>query len=129
MMVEGAVSGKSVKQTLTTFSTMEAEYVVCYEAICLAIWLWNLISALGVVHSISRPLKLLYDNSIVVSLSKNTRRTSCSKHIDVKFKFFKDSLISIEHTPMTSMLTDPLAKDLPICLFQEHVTHMGLSKS
>ena len=31
MMVEGAVSWKSVKQTLTTSSTMEAEYVACYE--------------------------------------------------------------------------------------------------
>ena len=31
MMVEGVVSWKSVKQTLTTSSTMEAEYVACYE--------------------------------------------------------------------------------------------------
>ena len=52
MMAEGAVSWKSVKQTLTTSSTIEVEYVVCYEHICHAIWLQNLISALGVVHSI-----------------------------------------------------------------------------
>ena len=32
MMAEEAVSWKSVKQTLTTSSTMEAEYVACYEA-------------------------------------------------------------------------------------------------
>ena len=36
MMVGGAVSWKSVKQTLTTTSTMEAEYVACYEATCQA---------------------------------------------------------------------------------------------
>ena len=34
MMVEGVVSWKSVKQTLTTSSTMEAEYVACCEATC-----------------------------------------------------------------------------------------------
>ena len=34
MMAEGAVSWKSVKQTLTISSTMEAKYVVCYEATC-----------------------------------------------------------------------------------------------
>ncbi|RVX13624.1 Retrovirus-related Pol polyprotein from transposon TNT 1-94 [Vitis vinifera] len=31
MMAEGTVSWKSVKQTLTASSTMEAEYVACYE--------------------------------------------------------------------------------------------------
>ncbi|RVX18514.1 Retrovirus-related Pol polyprotein from transposon TNT 1-94 [Vitis vinifera] len=44
---------KSVKQTLTASSTMEAEYVACYEACCHAMWMCNFISALGVVDSIS----------------------------------------------------------------------------
>ena len=52
------------------------------------------------------------------------------KRIDVKFLFVKEkvakSLISIEHTPMTSMLADSLTKGLPIYVFQEHVTHKGL---
>ena len=130
MMVEGVVSLKSVKKTLITSSTMEAEHVACYEATCHAIWLRNFISALEVVHSISRPLKLFFDNSAVVYFSRNTRSTSRSKHIDVKLFFVKEkvveSLISVEHTPMTSMLADPLTKDLSICVFQEHVTRMGL---
>ena len=54
MMVEGVVSWKSVKQTLTVSYTTEAKYIVCYEATCHAIWLRNFISALEVVHSISR---------------------------------------------------------------------------
>ena len=37
MMLEGAVLWKSVKQTLTVSSTMEAEYVTCYEVTCHAI--------------------------------------------------------------------------------------------
>ena len=37
MMDEGVVSWKSVKQTLTTSSTMEVECVACYEATCHAI--------------------------------------------------------------------------------------------
>ena len=32
VMTRGIVSWKSVKQMLTTSSTMEAEYVACYEA-------------------------------------------------------------------------------------------------
>ena len=89
MMAEGAVSWKSVKQTLTASSTMKAEYVACYEATCNAIWLWNFISALEVVHFISRSLKLFRDNFEIVSFPMNTRSTSCSKHIDVKFFFVK----------------------------------------
>ena len=53
-----------------------------------------------------------------------------SKNIDHKFCFVKEkvveSLISVEHKPTTSMLTNPLTKDLPIYVFQEHVTRMGL---
>ena len=57
----------------------------------------------GVVHSISRTLKLFCDNSIGVFFSRNTRSTSRSKHIYVKYFFVKEkvveSLISVEHTP------------------------------
>ncbi|RVW13644.1 Retrovirus-related Pol polyprotein from transposon TNT 1-94 [Vitis vinifera] len=39
MFVGGAVSWKSVKQTLIASSTMEAEFIACYEASNLGIWL------------------------------------------------------------------------------------------
>ena len=130
MMIERAVSWKSVKQTLTASSTMDVEYVVCYEATCHTIWLRNFILTLEVVHSFSRPLKLFCDNSAVVYFSRNTRSTSRSKHIDVYVFFVKEkvakSLISVEHTLMTSMLADSLSKSLPICVFQERVTCMKL---
>ena len=41
--------------------------MTCYEATCHAIWLHNFILGLEVVRSISRPLKLFYDNSVDVS--------------------------------------------------------------
>ena len=104
--------------------------MACYEATCHAIWLQNFISTLGVIDSILRPLKLYCDNSVAISFSQNTRSTSRSKHIDIKFYFVKEkvaeSLITIEHTPTSSMLADPLTKDLPICVFQEHVSRMRL---
>ena len=102
MMTEIVVLWKSVKQTLTTSFTIKVEYVACYEATYHAIRLWNFVSALEVVHFISRPLKLFYNNFVVVSFSKNTRSTSLSKHIHVNFFFVKDkvaeSIISVEHT-------------------------------
>ncbi|KAJ9696926.1 hypothetical protein PVL29_008922 [Vitis rotundifolia] len=130
VMAGGAVSWKSVKQTLTASSTMEAKYVACYEACRHAIWMQNFISALGVVDSISRPLKLFCDNSVTVAFSKNARSTSRSKHIDVKFYFVKEkvaeSLIDIEYMSTKGMLADPLTKGLPIVVFHEHVSQIGL---
>ena len=78
--------------------------MACYEATFHAIWLWNFISSLEVIHSISRPLNVFCDNSAVVSFSRNTMSTSRK----------------------TRMLADPLNKGLPICVFQEHVTQIGL---
>ena len=106
---------------------------MCYEATCYAIWLRNFISSLEVIHSISRPLKLFYDNSAAIYFSRNTRSNSRFKHIDVKLYFLKEkvaeSFISVEHTPMTNMLADSLTKGLPICVFQEHVTCMRLLRA
>ena len=97
MMVEGVVSWKSVKQTLTTSSTMEVEYVACYKAIFHAIWLQNFISTLKVVNSISRLLKLFCDNFVTVSFSRNTRSTYRSKHIDVKLFFCEREGCRVPH--------------------------------
>ena len=104
--------------------------MACYEACCHAIWMWNFISTLGVVDSISRPLKLFYDNSTTVAFSKNTMSTSRSKHIDVKFYFVKEkvaeSLTDIEHMSTKGMLANPLTKGLLIVVFHEHVSQIGL---
>ena len=39
MLSNGSISWKSHKQSLIASSTMEAEYVACYEATCHAMWL------------------------------------------------------------------------------------------
>ena len=71
--------------------------MACYEAICRTIWLRNFISALEFVHSISRPLKLFYENSTTVSFSRNIRSTFRFKHIDVKFFFCKRESCRVPH--------------------------------
>ncbi|KAK4583164.1 hypothetical protein RGQ29_026094 [Quercus rubra] len=54
----GAISWRSTKQKLVALSTMEAEFVACYEATTQALWLRNFIIGLKIVDSISRPLKI-----------------------------------------------------------------------
>jgi len=49
LLVGGAISWKSAKQSIIAASTMEVEFVACFEATVQANWLQNFISGLGVV--------------------------------------------------------------------------------
>ncbi|XP_075107162.1 secreted RxLR effector protein 161-like [Nicotiana tabacum] len=96
-LAEGAISWKSAKQSVIVTSTMEAEFVACFEATIHALWLRNFISGLGVVDTITRPLKIYCDNSATVFFSKNDKYSK-----------------------------DPLTKGLQPKTFKEHVHRMGL---
>ena len=58
MLVGGAVSWRSAKQTLTTSSTMATKFVACYEASNHGIWLKTFVTGLQIMEGIERPLKL-----------------------------------------------------------------------
>ncbi|XP_047979038.1 secreted RxLR effector protein 161-like [Salvia hispanica] len=73
LLAEGAVSWKSGKQSVIATSTMEAEFVACFEATVHGLWLRNFISGLRIVGSIARPLKIYCDNSATVFFSKNDK--------------------------------------------------------
>ena len=48
LLAGGAISWKSAKQSVIAASTMEAEFVACFEATVQANWLRNFISGLGI---------------------------------------------------------------------------------
>jgi len=62
LLVGGAISWKSAKQLVIATSTMEAEFVACFEATVHALWLRNFVLRLGIVDSIARPLRIYCDN-------------------------------------------------------------------
>ncbi|KAA0045477.1 Retrovirus-related Pol polyprotein from transposon TNT 1-94 [Cucumis melo var. makuwa] len=66
LLAEGAISWKSAKQSVIAASTMEAEFVACFEATVHGLWLQNFISELGIVDSIVKPLRSYCDNSAAV---------------------------------------------------------------
>ncbi|RVW67303.1 Retrovirus-related Pol polyprotein from transposon TNT 1-94 [Vitis vinifera] len=79
MLVGGVVSWKSVKQTLIASSTMEVEFIACYEASNHGIWLRNFITELRIVDGIEKPLRINCDNKLAELYSKNNRTSSKSK--------------------------------------------------
>jgi hypothetical protein len=129
----GAISWKSCKQTVTTSSTIYAEFVACYEATGQVNWLKKFIPGLKMVDDISRPLKLYCDNEPVVMYAHNNKTSGAAKYIDIKYYVVKDKvrdqIISLEYISTVKMLVDPLTKGLPPSVFKEHVAGMGLRDS
>ena len=85
LLAGGAISWKSVKQSIVASSTMVAEFVVCFEASSHALWVWNFISGLGVVDSIARSLKVYCYNAAAIFFSKNEKYSNGSKHVEIKY--------------------------------------------
>jgi hypothetical protein len=129
----GAISWKSSKQTVTTSSTMYAEFVACYEASGQVNWLKKFLPGLKVVDDINRPLKVYCDNYPALEYAHNNRSSGAAKHIDIKYYVVKDrvrdQLMTLEYISTTKMLADPLTKGLPPNVFKEHVAGMGLRES
>ncbi|RVX10561.1 Retrovirus-related Pol polyprotein from transposon TNT 1-94 [Vitis vinifera] len=131
ILAGGAISWRSVKQTMTATSTMEAEFISCFEATSHGVWLKSFISGLRVMDSISRPLSIYCDNSAAVFMAKNNKSGSRSKHIDIKYlairERVKEKKVVIEHISTELMIVDPLTKGMPPLKFKDHVVNMGLS--
>jgi hypothetical protein len=91
-LANGAISWKSSKQTITTSSTMYAEFVACYEAIRQAEWFKKFVSGLRVVDSIEKPLKIYCDNESAVQYSYNNKKSDVVKHIKIKCYVVKEKI-------------------------------------
>jgi hypothetical protein len=61
MLVGELISWKSAKQFITESSTMQVEFVTCYETTDQAVWLKNFVHGLQVIGSVARQLTLLYN--------------------------------------------------------------------
>lgn len=86
MLAGGAIAWKSVKQTLTGTSTMQAKFIAIYEGTCEGMWLKNFLVQTNIVDTIvRRPLKIFCNNTAAVFFTKNNKRSINSKHIDLKF--------------------------------------------
>ena len=133
LLARGAISWKSAKQSVIASSTMEAEFIGCFEATNHGLWLRNFLSGLRVMDSISRPLKIYCDNVAVVFFSKNDRYSKAAKHIEMKYLSVKEEVlkqrVSIEHISTSVNIADPLTKGLSPKMFMKHIEEMGLECS
>ena len=127
---KGAILWNSKLQECTTTSMAEAEYVVAYDAAKGALWLGQLAHTFRQVDSDST-LVVYNDSQGVISLSKNPIHHSASNHIDVRYHFVRDCIISgkigLEKIPTT--VVDGMSKCISAYRFQSLWHQMGITKN
>ena len=88
------VSWSNKKQASVTKSTTEAEYLALSESTKEAIWLRRLLSDIGCGSE--EPTVIFEDNQGAIEISKNAKFHNRTKHIDVRFHFIREKVLSNE---------------------------------
>ena len=111
----GAISWKSKLQDCTATSTTKAEYIAAFDAAKEALWLGRLAHTFRQVDYDSAPV--VYINSQgVVALSKNLVHHNACKHINVRYPFVRDWVISGKISLEKISTTDNVADGMTKCL-------------
>lgn len=128
LLAGGAICWRSVKQGIIATSTIEAEFIACFEASNHGIWLRNFVTRLGIINKVEKTIKLFRDNKSAMLYSNNNKSSTKSKNFKVKYRAVKKRVqnkeISIENIGVNSMLVDPLSKGLTTEVFYELIAHL-----
>jgi transposase InsO family protein len=129
MLCGGAISWQSKKQTTVALSTVEAEYMAVATAAKEALWWRAQLSGLG--FDTSQATTLHSDSKGCISLSKNPEHHSNTKHIDLRYHFIRDHVITkktihLQYINTTAMTADVLTKALSRDRHQTAVQLLGM---
>ncbi|CAL2253599.1 unnamed protein product [Prunus armeniaca] len=73
LLAGGAVSWRSKKQNSVSTSTMEAEFIGCFEATRQGLWIKIFVTDMKLVANIDKPLKIYCDNKAAIYFAKNNK--------------------------------------------------------
>nr|GEV74637.1 hypothetical protein [Tanacetum cinerariifolium] len=88
----GAVDWKSSKQSTTTMSATEAEYIAASEAAMEVVWISKFISGLGIVPTINHPIKMFYDNSAALLNDNEPRVQKGDRHYHRRYHYVRECI-------------------------------------
>ena len=121
----GAVVWRSIKQSSTADSTMEAEYIAACEVAKELVWLKKFYIDLEVVPNMKKPLVLYCDNSGEVANSKEPRSHKRGKHIERKYHLIREIIhrgdVVVMKIASKQNLTYLFIKTLPERVFTGHL--------
>ena len=109
------VTWRSMKQSIVSCSSAEAEFKALAHGICEGIWLKRILYELGM--PISRSLKVFCDNQSAISIAKNPVHHDRTKHMQIDRHLIKEKIesntISLQYIPTSQQTADILTKVLP----------------
>ena len=114
LLFGGAVAWGSKRQSCTTLSTTEAEYVAACETTKEAMWLRYLLKQIGMLPN--GPFLLLCDNQSAIRLVRNPEHHQRTKHIAVRYHFIREKQaagdINVSYVNTRDQLADIFTKPL-----------------
>ena len=128
------VSWTSKKKNFTSQSTTEAEYVAATVNFSNIVWFKKLLESMKV--EIKELVVMFCDNTSAINISKNLVMHSKTKHIAIKYHFFRelvqDKEIRLEYVHTKEQIADIFTKALPKDAFlylKDKLGVMPLSKA
>nr|GEU96199.1 putative retrotransposon protein [Tanacetum cinerariifolium] len=89
----GIVDWKSSKQSTTAMSATEAEYIAASEAAMEAVWIRKFISGLGIVPTISEPIRMFCDNSTALHFANETGVQRGARYYYRRYHYVRESIV------------------------------------
>nr|GEW39569.1 hypothetical protein [Tanacetum cinerariifolium] len=124
------VNWKSSKQSTTTMSAIEAEYIAASEVGMEAGWIWKFISGLGIVPIINEPIKMFCDNSAALHFSNEPRVQKGARHYHRRYNYVYECIelgeIKLLKVHTDDNLADPFTKALSKEKLTQHARSMRL---
>lgn len=110
----GPIAWCSRRQPIVALSSTEAEYIAAADCCKELLYLKSLIQE---ITNIPLQVKLYVDNQSAISLMKTGVMNKRSKHIDVRYHFIHEKIVSgeinVEYCPTNNQIADILTK--PLC--------------
>ena len=123
-----SITWRSKRQSIIALSSTEAEYVSLSQATQEAVWLRQLLNDVGFKQVM--PTILYEDNQGAISLSKNPKLNSRTKHIDIKFHYVRQAVnektIETNYCPTEEMAADIFTKSLSKVKFEKFRIMLGV---
>lgn len=122
------VSWKSQKQSITSKSAGESEYVAMSAVVSEIIFLLNLASEFGL--NIPTPVTILEDNTTAIKIFSQPTKKSKVRHVNLHHHFVRDyvnlGVIQVTHISSEAQVADLLTKNLNGHKFQGFVKSLNL---
>eukprot|EP00253_Pinus_taeda_P031539 PITA_31539 len=97
------------------YLTAEAEYVAAASCCTQLLWMMQTLQDFHI--TCTPPISILCDNTSAISISKNPVMHSRTKHIPIKYHFFREQVleqkVKLEYVPSKEQVADILTKPLP----------------